>query len=100
MARVSYNLGVLYTKLGYYQQAKEVLELALSIYRKKLGREHSDFVNTHFWLDLAQLGDQQMLKELNDFTLSMEFKAALPIRHTRKRKIAYNCNKLKYKCYK
>lgn len=102
VASAYYNLGVLYKELGSYNEAKEVFELALSIYRKKLGREHSDFVKTHFLLHVVKrhLGGLQLPEDLNDPTLSMVSKAALHIRPTCKRKIAYNCNNLKYKCSK
>lgn len=102
VASAYYNLGVLYKELGSYNEAKEVFELALSIYRKKLGREHSDFVKTHFLLHVVKrhLGGLQLPEDLNDPTLSMVSKAALHIQPTCKRKIAYNCNNLKYKCSK
>ena len=68
MATSYSNLASVYDRLGEYNQAKELHEKALTIFKKIFGEDHADVATSYNNLALVykRLGEHNQAKELYD----------------------------------
>ena len=73
MATSCNNLGLVHSKLGDFEKAKEYHELALSIRQKKLGPENVQVATSYGNLGLVydKLSDFEKAKEYHKLALSI-----------------------------